>query len=297
MKDGGVLVFGVDLEAEETSTGVVYQFNNDQDTWEFVADGGLPRFGTNMVLLADGRVLIAGGVDPGDDDSGWGVDISPEVEVFNPTTRTWATSAAMPQTGEGQALVLLQDGRVLAVHRDFSKDGLRGALLYDPRTDSWVFTGERAGIGDFPKAVTLEDGRVQVTTTAAYKRGEPAWSRLYEPASDSWEKDDAWGGLITRVLDCPRTNHSVTLLPEGRVLVSGGGDFFDGDVSDDRRGTTEILDPETGEWTWGPLLQELCSNHTATLLSDGRVLLTGGIGLVIAKDEIAPTFTIEFIEP
>ena len=292
-----MLVFGVDIKAEETSSGVVYQFNDDQDTWEFVADGGLPRFRTNMVLLADGRVLIAGGVHLGDDDTGRGADVSAGVEIFNPASRTWSTAAAMPQAGEGQALVLLQDGRVLAVHRDFSKDGLRGALLYDPRTDSWMFTGERAGIGDFPKAVTLEDGGILVTATATYKQGEPAWSQLYEPASDSWEKDDAWGSLITRVLNRPRTNHGATVLPDGRVLVSGGDDFFDGDVPEDRRGTSEIFDPETSEWTRGPDLQELRSHHTATLLPDGRIFLTGGIGLVVAKDEIAPIFTTEFINP
>ena len=42
------------------------------------------------------------------------------------------------------------------------------------------------------------------------------------------------------------------------------------------RATTEIYDLEKGSWTLGNGLAVARSNHTATLLNDGTVLVTGG---------------------
>ena len=295
LPDGVVLVFGIDSGKEMASSGVVHQLGENQDTWEFVAGGGLPRFATDMVLLADGRVLIGGGVELSDDDSGR--DISTEVEIFDPTTRTWATAAAMPLTGRGQELVLLQDGRVLAIHRNFRNNGQPSAQLYDPLADSWSFTGEMVRNVTLPTAVTMDDGRVLVTAAPAYSSKGYSESHLFDPASGTWETHGTGEYLISLPMNQPRENHTLTLLPDGRVLAVGGDDFFEGDVPEDRRGTTEIFDPATSRWSPGPDLQELRSNHAATLLPNGRVFLTGGIGLVVSKDEIAPIFTTEFVEP
>ena len=65
-----------------------------------------------------------------------------------------------------------------------------------------------------------------------------------------------------------RTNHTATLLPNGRVLVIGG--LASGTSS-------ELWDPTTGSWsTAGPASGTDRTRHTATLLDDGRVLVVGG---------------------
>ena len=69
-------------------------------------------------------------------------------------------------------------------------------------------------------------------------------------------------------------NHAATLLADGTVLVTGGGDNG-GTV----QSSAEIYDPATGMTT--TLLATLTvarKGHTATLLDDDRVLIAGGTG-------------------
>ncbi len=286
LPDGRILVFGIEVEGEETGSSVAYLLDKENNSWEFFAKGGLPRFDINMLALADGRVLIAGGVDlSNENSSNYHPDVSADVEIFDPATGTWNPATAMPQVGEGQELVVLQDGRVLAIHYSFGNDGERQAQLYDPLTDAWTFTGRMGPISDFPRAIVLKDGRVLLTSY-----WDNPVSYLFDPAANDWETS---AGVMMK----HRGNHGLTLLPDGRVLASGGDDFFEGVSPEARKGTTEIFDPATGQWTPGQDLKEIRSNHTATLLPDGRVFLIGGIQLVVEKDEIAPTTTTEFIDP
>ena len=75
------------------------------------------------------------------------------------------------------------------------------------------------------------------------------------------------GALVT-----PRTQHTATLLADGRVLVAGGRS----QSATDALSSTELFDPTSGTWKPGPPMSTSRSNHTATLLSDGRVLVAGG---------------------
>ena len=301
LPDGSVLAFGIDFKDRDASTGVVYKLNQASGTWEFVADGGLPRFETGMLALPDGSVLVAGGLNLNDTGSSSVYpDVSPHVEIFDPATGSWTMAADMSQAGSSplHEFVLLSDGRVLVLSGQFRNDDGPVAQLYNPSTDTWSFTGTMRSIYGTPIAQLLQDGRVLLTTSGDNLLEGRAASYLYDPETNTWETNEQSGGRqIVRPMNRARGNHALTILPDGRVLATGGDDFFEREAAEVHRGTTEIFDPATGEWTEGPILKELRSNHTATLLPDGRVLLTGGIGLVVEKDEIAPTFTTEFIEP
>ena len=65
--------------------------------------------------------------------------------------------------------------------------------------------------------------------------------------------------------------HTVTRLPDGRVLVAGGGIMEDVFFS-----SAELYDPASNSWSPTDSMTDLRSAHTATLLPDGRVLVTGG---------------------
>jgi hypothetical protein len=72
----------------------------------------------------------------------------------------------------------------------------------------------------------------------------------------------------------PRLAHTATLLPDGRVVVSGGRAYggSDAEVYLD----AELYDPATGTWTATKDMTRARGGHTATLLPDGRVLVAGG---------------------
>ena len=77
----------------------------------------------------------------------------------------------------------------------------------------------------------------------------------------------ALGWSYTGSLNTPRYSHTATLLPDGKVLVSGGGNSLD---------SAELYDPATGKWTATGTLNVPRASHTATLLEDGKVLIVAG---------------------
>lgn len=66
-----------------------------------------------------------------------------------------------------------------------------------------------------------------------------------------------------------RLGHTSTLLPSGKVLITGGD--FGGFTN-----TCELYDPSTGSWSYTSSMSTARLAHTATLLSSGKVLVAGG---------------------
>jgi len=75
----------------------------------------------------------------------------------------------------------------------------------------------------------------------------------------------------------PRAYHNLTLLPDGQVLVTGGGDTTDAVGLDGAIGPAELWSPVTKSWTTLAAMQTPRLYHSiALLLPDGRVLVGGG---------------------
>ena len=68
----------------------------------------------------------------------------------------------------------------------------------------------------------------------------------------------------------PRSEHTATLLPNGKVLIAGGN------TGSSYTGASDIYDPSTGLFTSTGSLVGGRAMHTATFLPNGKVLITGG---------------------
>ena len=106
------------------------------------------------------------------------------------------------------------------------------------------------------------DGRVDVVDGAQIVHVLDS-AELYDPVSGTW--------INTGHLARPRSDHTATLLPDGRVLVVGGFATIP-EVPED----PEIYDPVTGTWSPTGGMSTARINHAATLLTNGKVLVTGG---------------------
>src|SRR5213076_2153914 len=103
-----------------------------------------------------------------------------------------------------------------------------------------------------------------------------------DPASGTWS---ATGSLASARAGQP-SGHTATLLPNGKVLVAGGGDI------NGIRASAELYDPASGTWSATGSLATARSGHTATLLPNGKVLVAGGY--VSVGDPYGEFFTITF---
>jgi hypothetical protein len=139
-------------------------------------------------------------------------------------------------------------------------------------------------------SVNLNDATVLVvggtTTNAGGVSVQSNLAELYRMSNHTF--------VATGSMAQPRSMHTATLLRDGRVLVVGGSDFSDGF---NNLATAEIYDPITGRFTATGSMAQGRAGHTATLLADGRVLITGGFGggtLPLASAEIYDPATGKF---
>jgi N-acetylneuraminic acid mutarotase len=273
--DGRVLVTGGwNGTGRALTSAELYDPGNE--SWAATATLRNGRFYHTATLLPDGRVLVVGGIGSGGP--------LPSAELYDPLTGSWTATGSMNEARSLHTTTLLLDGKVLVIGGSSNSGSLASAELYDPRTGSWTATGSmiEARLGYVP-ATLLPDGRVLVVGGDSATRvvqpdvGGPgpdsltlASAELYDPRSGSWTAT----GSMTEA----RRGHTLTLLPNGAVLVAGG---YRNDSSGTRLlASAELYDPITGTWTATARMIEARSLHTATLLADGRVLAVGGADAV-----------------
>jgi N-acetylneuraminic acid mutarotase len=104
---------------------------------------------------------------------------------------------------------------------------------------------------------------------AAGGNGYLTSAELYTPATGTW--------TTTGSLNTSRTFDTMTLLTNGQVLVAGGLGQPVG-TTINILASAELYDPSTGIWKKTGSLNTARTGHTATLLSNGQILVAAGEG-------------------
>jgi hypothetical protein len=243
-----VLVIGGVCNAPELdSCRTANILHPDDDKINSTSNPKVPIMLQTLTVLADGTALMAGGID---DFSG---TITNSAEIFTPPNEFFIMlTAPMMEARAGHTATLLNDGTVL-------------------------ITG---GIENLNGVMTATDS-----------------AEVYHPITQTFSS-------VLATMNWPRTGHTATLLNDGRVLLTGGfsgtSDFSLSGTSNGAAltwsnmsgsilGTAEIYDPKTK--TFEPVgginkktglpvaaMRTARFDHTATMLANGSVLLTGGFG-------------------
>ncbi len=261
----------------------------DAATGTFSPTGSMrtPRSRAAAISLPDGRVLIAGGMDRPAGDT----QRATTAELYDPRTGTFMATGSMTTARDGATATLLTDGRVLFAGGSGGLPGtpLSSAELYDPRTGTFSATGSMTMARDVATAVLLDDGRVLIVggrVVTGDSVAETASAELYDPRTGTFS--------ATGSMSVARVQPAGVLLPDGRVLIVGGwlspviagdqpvGGAFNGLAS------AELYDPRTGTFTETGSTVSAHRSQVATLLRDGRVLVTGVSDLPVLPEVYDP---------
>ena len=262
------MVGGFGSKDDELASATLYDPAHDafSPTGSLVAARGYHT----ATLLADGRVLVTGG-----GPASW-VDSRPylaSAELYDPKTGTFSPAGSMTMSRTVHTATRLVDGRVLIVGGNRVGDQTTaGAELFDPKTGTFSPTGSLTTARSFHTATLLADGRVLIAggdpDPWTFVRATLTSAEIYDPTSGTFSP--------TGSMASARAAHTATLLPDGRVLITGGFDAATGPSIG--FATAEVYDPKTGTFSTTRSMTDARVYHTASLLADGRVLVLGGGG-------------------
>ena len=261
LRDGRVLIAG-GVNSSSTAVGSVTNTAEiyDPATHTFTLTNGpmsSARFLHTATLLADGRVLLAGGgtTVPPDCILCFGVTTTNTAEIFDPATGLF-TPTSTPLTVQRQvsAATLMPNGQVLLAGGltdgpTFTSSS--SAEVFDPVSNGFRATSSMAAPRVFHDAALLPSGKVLV---AGGDPGNQSTAELYDPATGTFT---ATGNLVGP------SGLPAIVLSDGTVLLS----FQNAQVYN---ASTSVFSA-TGE-----LVVPNNTLYGVSLLHDGTVLTTGG---------------------
>lgn len=341
------------------NAGVVKQKGGSSDAYVWnMANGemlAVPNPTTNLfcsghTLLPDGNLFVSGGHRSAHFDAAG----EAHTNIFNYNTNTWSQGPLMNNGRWYPYNVTINTGEpVIMAGNYWSNEPPPPFNPYDPNAPEppnpnrptnlipQSYTPGQGGglktlaapasISQYPFLHLLTSGKVFQAQTGFAGNSPDRASRLYDPVANVWSdlpstlKPHAMGSSAMYVDDTvmliggfgnnqapvsdvesinlaapspswtlkesmrfPRVYHTATLLPDGKVLVSGGvacpGSINIETVingiptcSDGQVLTPELWDPQTGKWTTMNKHNDVRAYHSiAALLPDGRVLVGGG---------------------
>ncbi|WP_165371466.1 kelch repeat-containing protein [Pseudolysobacter antarcticus] len=278
LPDGRVLVAGGHIAGFfSVSTPVVEIYDPATGAFTAAAAMSVARESATAVLLANGRVLIVGGISEGVAQT----TIAASAESYNPVTNAWAITGLLAQARYGANAVLLPHGDVLVIG-GYGVIGAGGFLasteIYNAASGTFSSAGSMLSAREYANAVLLPDARVLVVG-GVNSSGYLTKAEIYDGTSGTF----AATGSVSTLCNAP----IATPLPDGRILLIGC------DNLSTAAGPGQIYDPATGSFATTAAPYYSRYGGSATLLGNGQILIAGGLngqGTAEQYDAVAGVF-------
>jgi hypothetical protein len=261
LSDGTLLVAGGhhfrDGDGEKTSTF----FNFKTNKWTKGPDMNAGRWYPTTCMLSNGEVLVIGGSSRGG-----------EQPAQNTLPQVWKTTGGWRDLTDADGLslplypfmLLAPDGKVFYAGPEtgtrFLDTSGKGAWSNGPVS--------QGGFRDYGSAVQYEPGKVILIGG-----GDPPLKSA--EIIDLNARPAHW--RATADMAFARRQLNATLLPDGRILATGGSSAGGFNNANGSVLAAELWDAATGRWaTMASMKVRRLYHSTAVLLPDGRVLSAGG---------------------
>lgn len=214
-----ILLFGEEFSASGSTKTELYDINANTIVAGPSLPGTLKERRFKAIQLANGKVLVTGGVTGG--------TTFDTAAVYDPSTNSWTATANNMSVARGDhAMSLLLDGKVLVVGGTNSSGDTNSADIYDPVTNMFTaatsarFKRSWANPTDYPVCYTMADGTVMVsvggTTDTVDGIGNPNCEIFTPGGAGSWALGPTPGYSIFSEM------MSVYLPAQNQILRAGG---------------------------------------------------------------------------
>ena len=260
LPDGRLLVTGGHI-ADYVGLPDAKIYSPFTNSWTTLPDMNAGRWYPTNTTLANGDVLVvAGNIDEATNN-----DLP---QVWQTASGTWRTltNAELYQPNY-PFMYLAPNGKV------FNAGPSRLTRYLDTSgTGAWTVVADN-GVGDLEwgSSVMYDDGKVLIVGGGAGAYDATNIARVIDlnAASPAWRPANS--------MAFARRHHNATLLPDGKVLVTGGTGGPGGDDPSGAVYASEMWDPITEQWSTMASFATYRGYHSsALLLPDGRILSGGG---------------------
>jgi hypothetical protein len=283
LQDGRL--FDAGGHAGNNSDGLISSsvYDPSQNTWTQTGDMNAPRWYPTNTTLPNGDVLVVSGFTTTN-------NFNTLPQIWHPATNSWLnlTSAQLMQPLYPMMFVA-PNGLVFNVGPDQITRSLNTS-----GTGAWTTVGNFIynGTRDYGSAVIF-DGKVLIAGGDGSTTG-PATSTAeildLNAANPTWQS--------TSSMSIARRQFNMTILPDGKLLASGGSGGFGFDNQNSPVYAAEMWDPATGKWTTMDSITVYRGYHsTALLLPDGRVLSAGGEQTGASAEIYSPPYLFKGARP
>jgi hypothetical protein len=255
--------FDIDMGNAGAALATAELFDPATGTWTSTGPLNYARYGAAAVTLADGRVLLVGSINRGLD--GFGVAVDPDAfdtaETYDPATGRFTLAGRLPEIDRAA----------------LEAQGEPGANPM-PEDD-----GQPAGVG---RLIALQDGGAVLIGYASWWKhlADVTRSFRFDAKTGAWSEIGKTYVVVSEpspvLLTAPGVRDlsgaQAAAIPDGRVLVAGGGGISINGTEAGASDVAELYDPATDSWTAVPGMPGARSGGSAVALADGSVLLVGG---------------------
>ena len=265
LPSGKVLAIGGDGATGGTGNNKTTIFDSITQSWSSGSNMAGPRWYPTATVLGNGKVLAMSG-----STNCTTVDCANLIpEIYDPVANTWTSlNGASKQIPLYPFMFVMADGRV--IHVGGSEAPTQTEIL-DTTAQTWTTIDTQTLEGG--SATMFAPGKI-LKTGSSSNETFPGTSLNTAYLLDLNQPTPAWRQLSSMAF--ARSFHNTTNLPDGQVLITGGGSMKEGLNPANAVKEAEMWNPITETFTTLARGQNPRQYHsTAMLLPDGRVMVGG----------------------
>ncbi len=217
------------------------------------------RSSAGAAVLRGGNILMAGG---------YNGEYLKSAEIYDPSSEKVTNTGEMNVERSNPTVTLVNNS--VLVSGGFNGSFLNSMEVYYTTSSSFSYVSSLLVAREGHTATVLSDGTVLLVGGCKNSQSDKQVCDEFQSTAEIWNPSTNVNVMTKGELKTARANHTATLLPDGKVLISGGRN------ANSALSAAEVYDPATGLFTAVGDMNTARQGHVATSLGDGRVVISGG---------------------